>query len=173
MKKLTLALILCASVFGVSAQNSRISVDYKESSVRNLEPIQSVVVAPLIADLKVDPVRISYTETEMFKDYLVTPDVVKYIADFKKIALSRAAAANSADLIIGAIVDVITNASGRLEITISGYPAKYVNFRNATPEELKMVRESQEIYNTYDGYVHSNISDKDKDRNNNTNTFNR
>lgn len=153
MKKITFALLFIACAFGVYGQNSRISVDYKESSARNLEPKHSVMISPLLADLQVSAERISYTESEMFKDYLVTPDVVKYIADFKKVALSRAAAYYRSDVIIGAIIDVITNAQGRLEITVSGYPAKYVNFRNATAEDLKLVREAQEIYDGSDGMI--------------------
>lgn len=139
---LTIALAVCT--WSMYAQKGVI-VDYKESSARNLEPVHSVMVMPVIADMQVSGERIVYTETEMFKDYLVSTDVVNYITEFKKVALSRAAAAHKADAIIGATVDVVTNASGRLEITISGYPAKYTNFRNATNEDIDLVRQAESI----------------------------
>ena len=80
-------------------------------------------------------------EKEAFAAYTVTPDIVQFIPNFKKVALSCAARAYNADAIIGATVDVITNANGHLEITISGYPAKYTNFRNATSEDMNLVQE--------------------------------
>lgn len=129
--------ILC--ILTGNAQNR--TTDYKESSARNLEPLHSVMTAPLIADLQITGERIVYTEKEAFAAYTVTPDIVQFIPNFKKVALSCAARAYNADAIIGATVDVITNANGHLEITISGYPAKYTNFRNATSEDMNLVQE--------------------------------
>ncbi len=140
MKKTFIILCVMAAFCVSAAAQTKASVDYKESSARNLEPVHSVMTAPLMADLKVSGGRISYTETEAFALYPVTQDIVKFIPDFKKVALSRAAKANNADAIIGATVDVITNASGHIEITITGYPAVYTNFRNATMEDIATVQ---------------------------------
>ena len=41
-------------------------------------------------------------------------------------------------------MDVVTNASGHLEITITGYPARYTNFRNATSEDIVLVQKGLE-----------------------------
>ena len=116
------------------------TVDYMESSARYLEPSQTIMTTPMIADLKVMGGQISYTETEAFKDVEVTEGILDLIPTFKKIALCHAARAHKADMIIGALVDVITNANHRLEITITGYPACYVNFRNATADDLELVK---------------------------------
>ena len=48
-------------------------------------------------------------------------------------------------MIIGAMVDVITNDQGRLEITITGYPATYVNFRNATQQDMNLVKQGMSV----------------------------
>ena len=48
-------------------------------------------------------------------------------------------------MIIGAMVEVITNENGRLEITITGYPARYTNFRNATSEDMDLVKKGQTV----------------------------
>ena len=60
--------------------------------------------------------------------------------ELKKIALSKATKLYDADLLVGTIIDVITNDAGLLEITVSGYPAKYTNFRNATKTDIENVQ---------------------------------
>ena len=127
------------------AQKTAVQVDYMESSARYLEPTQSIMTTPLIADLSVVGGQISYTETEAFKNYEVTEDLIELVPSFKAIALCHAARAHKADMIIGAMVDVITNDKGRLEITITGYPAKYVNFRNATNNDMELVKKGMSV----------------------------
>ena len=127
------------------AQKMDVRVDYMESSARYLEPTQSIMTAPLIADLSVVGGQISYTESEAFKNYEVTEALIDLVPSFKKIALCHAARAHKADMIIGAMVDVITNEKGRLEITITGYPAKYVNFRNATQQDMFLVKQGMSV----------------------------
>ena len=108
------------------------------------------MTTPLIADLSVVGGQISYTETEAFKDYEVTEALIDLVPSFKKIALCHAARAHKADMIIGAMVDVITNDKGRLEITITGYPARYVNFRNATMDDMNLVQRGMTV--VFDSY---------------------
>ncbi len=144
MKKFFAFLLLSVCCSAAVAQNKP-AVDYKESSARNLEPQHSVMITPLIADLSIIGERIVYTEKEAFENYQVTAEIVKFIPNFKKVALSRAARAYKADAIIGATVDVITNPQGRLEITVSGYPAKYSNFRNATSEDIALVQQGLSV----------------------------
>lgn len=134
---LLFAILSCTTV--AFAQQRTDKVEYQESSARNLEPVQSVMILPMIADMEVISDKIYYTETEAFQNYTVSPAIVSHIPEFKKVALSRAARAYKADAIVGATVDVITNAQGRLEITISGYPARYTNFRNATRDDVALV----------------------------------
>lgn len=149
LKKLLLVIASAiASVTIASAQKiDRIetSVDYMESSARYLEPSQNIMTTPMIADLQVIGASVSYTETEAFENYEVTEALISLIPGFKSIALSRAARAHKADVIIGAMVDVITNEKGRLEITITGYPARYTNFRNATNDDIELVKFGQTV----------------------------
>ena len=149
LKKLLLVIaIAIGSVTIASAQKiDRIetSVDYMESSARYMEPSQNIMTTPMIADLEVIGASISYTETEAFKNYEVTEDMIKLVPGFKSIALSRAARAHKADVIIGAMIDVITNEDNRIEITITGYPARYTNFRNATSEDMDLVKKGQTV----------------------------
>ena len=146
MKKLFLFLAL-GVVASLTMAQKNVSVEYQESSTRNLEPEHYMVTAPLIADIKVTADKITYTETEAFLKFPITADNIKDIKaampEFKKIALSRAAKAHDADLLVGTIIDVTTDPGGFIRITVSGYPAKYVNFRNATSQDMDIVRSAR------------------------------
>lgn len=148
-----LAILSCTTAL---AQQRTDKVEYQESSARNLEPVQSVMISPLIADMEVVSEKIYYTETEAFRNYTVSPAIVSFIPEFKKVALSRAARAYKADAIVGATVDVITNAQGRIEITISGYPARYTNFRNATLDDVTLVGKAKSIASGNDDEILQN-----------------
>ena len=103
------------------------------------------MITPMIADLQLISDKIAHTEKDAFSRYPVSPAIVKLVPEFKKIALSRAARAYKADAIVGATIDVITNEAGFLEITVSGYPAKYVNFRNATEQDVNLVAKAKSV----------------------------
>ncbi len=146
MKKLFFScLALVVAIGSASAQSRTERVDYQESSARNLEPQQSVMISPMIADMEVVADKIYYTETEAFRNYPLTEALIPFVPEFKKVALSRAARAYKADVIVGATVDVITNGQGYLEITISGYPARYTRFRNATSEDIDLVAQADRV----------------------------
>ena len=146
MKRLVIMLALASiAVVAVAQRDTR--VVYQESSTRTLEPDHYMMTAPLIADVIVSPNKITYTEKEAYKIFPVTAGNVEQIKammpELKKIALSKAAKMYDADLLVGTIVDVITNDAGLLEITVSGYPAKYSNFRNATREDIENVQDAR------------------------------
>lgn len=117
--------------------------DYNESTARNLEPEHIMLTSPVIADLEVSPTRITHIEREAFKDIELDEVTTSesYIENFKKIALSKAAKAHDADLLVGSMIDVQT-IDERLVITITGFPAKYVNFRKATIQDANLIRSS-------------------------------
>ena len=135
------------------AQKVEKKVVYQESSARNIEPRQGVVITPLVADMEVLGGRIRYVETKAFTEYPVSADILPYVPEFKKIALSNAAKVYEADVIIGATIDVVTNNQGKLEISVAGYPARYVNFRNATADDAWMVSLFGIINNAQDANI--------------------
>lgn len=148
MKKIILLAIATLISTSLFAQKDRLQ--YQESSARSLEPAHAVMITPLVADMQLLGDRISYTEKEAFAGYVITPNVVQDISTLKNIALSRAARHHNADAIVAATVDVVTNNEGRLEITISGYPVKYVNFRNAKLEDVELQSRAQSFNDTED-----------------------
>lgn len=124
---------------------------YAESTGRNIELSTSAINLPLVAEVQVMPTRISYTETEAFKNIYVTKAIQEYgaefkttgIAEYKRIALANAATANNADLIVGATFIVSTTPDNHFSIKVVGYPAKYVNFHTATKADAELLREME------------------------------
>ena len=104
-----------------------------------------MLLTPLIADLEVSVNKITHVEIDAFASIPVTTDVIKNMSEFKKIALSRAARACKADVLVGTTIDVITNSKGFIEITVTGYPAYYRNFRIADTTDLKIVEYARSI----------------------------
>ena len=146
MRRFFLSLTVLALMCPVASSAKEIEeVKYQESSARNLEPEHYMLLTPLVADIKVSPSKIKHTETEAFKDFAVTADITKIMPDLKKIALSRAATAHNADLLVGAIIDIVTNERGLLEITVTGYPASYTSFRNATQNDIELIRSAKGV----------------------------
>lgn len=150
MKKFCLSVVILAlTLASCSTKNEFIVtelIDYMESSARILEPEHNMLATPLIADLEVSNKKISYTEKEMFANLEVTNRLLTDMAELKKIALSRAAQAHNADILVGTTIDVVTK-NDRLEITVSGYPARYVKFRNVNEQDIKVLEKLQMVRN--------------------------
>lgn len=158
MKKLFLSFVFILGIANVSfAQKYQETVDYMESSAREMSFTHNIMTTPLVADLEVISGKIEMTITEPFKDYIVSRELVQLVPTFKAIAITetvkllKTQKGIDADIILGALVDVRTiypdgkDKPGRLAITISGYPAKYVKFRNATGTDLDLIRSATSI----------------------------
>ena len=139
----TLTLASCATLEEYTTLDVITTLEYMESSARILEADHKMLVTPVIADLEVSNKKITYTEKEMFANLEVTQALLKNISELKKIALSRAARANNADVLVGSTIDIVTK-NGRLEITVSGYPAHYVKFRKADAQDVELLKN---VYN--------------------------
>lgn len=126
--------------------SSNVEREYYESSVRILEPEHSMLLSPVMADLEVSNTKITHTEREAFANIKITETVINNMTEFKKIALSRAARAHNADVLVGTIIDV-TTVNRHLVITVSGYPAFYRNFRAANIKDTELVKEALSVKN--------------------------
>ena len=95
-------------------------------------------VVAVFADLDVWPNKISYF-------YIPSTTVAKGGFDNVVNAAVREALGNNdnADVLVGREFQVKYYDKGVIEsITVTGYPAKYVNFRNATKEDLDLARDA-------------------------------
>lgn len=137
-------LILAAAAALASSCSVMRQVDYKEFSARNIEPRQDALITPMKADMELTTdQRIDKTMTFTLKKN--QPLTVGFIAERKKEALAEAAQSYNADVIIGALTSVnyVDGKSGKnrtLSIRITGYPARYVNFRNIDCLDSVMMR---------------------------------
>ena len=131
MKKAVL--LFLAGIFAVSCSAPQ-RLFYREASVRNIEPSQSAVITPMVADLQVITDE-SISNTITF-DVKVTAEVIGEIDNYKRLALLNTACKYKADTLVAALTNVDTNRMGYLEITVTGYPAKYVNFHPMTEKDL-------------------------------------
>lgn len=150
MKKILLfavAAVFIASCSSTEYVTTSTTYDYRESSARLLEGSSNFIVTPTIADLEVSSKKITHIEKDAFANFVVSRSVINNIAAYKRIALGKASKAYDADILLGAEIDVET-IDQHLVITVTGYPAVYKKFRNATEKDLELVRDVQEIRNS-------------------------
>lgn len=120
--------LFAAALFPMMMTGCR-AYSYEEKGARNIEPQHQVVTVPIVADVELlSTVKITYTET-FANANLDNVDSYKYLA------LAHAIKQYNADFMIGAIFEVNTNKDKSLEVIITGVPAKYTEFRKATPDD--------------------------------------
>ncbi len=155
MKKLTFLLtaLLCLAVMNEAFAQKEVYNEnywYNSTAARNLEASHEMMVTPLLADVKPQPVgRQVFGEDRFYYVDVEASDLWKAqtIDQLKRQALFDFTKEFQADVIIGALISAQTvdeNKDGvvdregnryKVRITISGYPANYVNFRNATQND--------------------------------------
>lgn len=106
-----------------------------ESTATFLEPSSVIVTSPLIADIKIIGDKISYVEPDALKIFPLTD--FDQLPKLRSLIVGRAVNKLGADLLVGTSFDMVTTEAGELKVTVTGYPAKYCNFRNATYEEVQ------------------------------------
>ncbi len=138
MKKLFI--ILMASAFAMTS----CSTVYKTAATRNVEP---TIAAVTLSDLDVSNKKITYTLTPTNK---VRRGGLKNCVNT---AISEALALNGGDVLIETQQAIITRGGGVMRkiksVTVTGYPAKYKNFR---PADDKTMQEA--VVNGYIGPQH-------------------
>lgn len=122
-------------------------VKYDESSAYYLDVQGRGFVTPLISDISVGEQRITFVQefannlSEADANSLFTPAIVQYMKNY---TLTQAAIANNADIIVSPLIDVKTSQDyTTITVTLTGYPARYTNFRNATKDDFETLRLSE------------------------------
>lgn len=140
-----LCLILATAVVCPAQKREKKSQNlFEEAMSRDEEPAFQVFVMPQIADVKY-----LSTERETFGPYRFRIKSANDLseaefADFKDRAQYLATCEADADIIIARLVHsyISENDDKSLVIEITGYPAKYVNFRpiGKNPQDFEMIR---------------------------------
>lgn len=147
MKKtlfLLFASVLLANI-SISAQkkNEKGNVIFQEATAREAFPNLGVFVFPEICDLEmIETVRMNYGPY----DFQLAKDLSSMtngeLNNAQSRALQRACAVAGADLIIEPLYTstVYDKENKILWVSLSGYPAKYVNFRKLSKDDMEMIR---------------------------------
>lgn len=124
MKKIFVILII-ASAFAVTS----CSTVKKSATTRNIAP---AITAAVLSDLEVSNQKVTYT-------LYPTAEVRRGgLQNCIETAVSEALAANGGDVLVETQTAVVELNPGRKvkSVTVTGYPAKYKNFRQASEETL-------------------------------------
>lgn len=137
MLKRIVLVVVGVIALSVTANAQKTTYTIAESSSTFLEPSPSIITTPLVADIKILGEKISYVEPDALKIFPLTN--FQQLPQLRSIIVARATRAYNADLLVGVSFDMQTTENGELKVTVTGYPAKYNNFRNATYEEVRSV----------------------------------
>jgi len=107
---------------------------YRSKTSRISEPTYSGHITPWVADIQIISTE-KITYSEVFNVLLNNFTNDNTIEPYKNYIIGVASKKNNADIILAPLFEVETTDEGFLKITITGYPAKFVNFRNATPND--------------------------------------
>ncbi len=126
----TLCLAVGTIISGFAADDKENKL-FEEAYARDEEPATVVYIHPQIADM-----QMLSKDREIYGPYrfkLSKPGVVMEgeLENAKARALYRATMESDADLMIGSLYDsyIVENDERYIMVEVSGYPAKYVNFR--------------------------------------------
>lgn len=130
MKKTIWAVMLCASAAITSCQTVRQTAD--------TAPVDAQVrQTPAVADLDVQPQRVSKTVTWRYR-------LVKWgqpsLAQRKENLIYQMLDSAKADVLLEPQSHFSKFSFGPRTLTVTGYPAKLKNFRNATPADLEALK---------------------------------
>ena len=149
----SLLLVGCVTTTGTT------KTTYSYSEYRSVQPSQSVATAPLIADLVVSEKRITYAERINTVITNMSSSEAKALADKEKeTVIANAVKTNKADVLVAPIIDIQTDSNGYLVIEVTGYPASYKNFRNASKDDMWIMEKNQ----TPKAHHDSNTSEEKK-----------
>lgn len=137
MIKRALMVIVGMIILTFTANAQKTTYTIAESSSTFLEPSPTIITTPLVADIKIIGDKISYVEPDALKVFPLTN--IQQLPQLRSMVVARATRAHNADLLVGVSFDMQTTEKGELVVTVTGYPAKYNNFRNASYEEVRAV----------------------------------
>lgn len=152
MKKTFLSVCGLLLSMGISAQTQVDNRLFEEAMARYEEPATKAYIIPQIADL-----QMLSEEREIFGPYkfkLSKSGILAEgeLANAKGRALYRATIEADADIMIGTLFDsyIIEGDDKYVVVELSGYPAKFVNFRPITLQDdmIKMINVCYPAYNS-------------------------
>ena len=140
MKTLKFTFMLLAVMIFTSCTTTKIS--YEEYMTRQAEPVMiNPYIAPTIADLDISETKETVNET--FKNDLTLKSKFdnKSVEAWKEATLAKMMREFNSDVIVAPTYNVTTSKDMKnITVEISGYPAKYVNFRSLSVADSAAMR---------------------------------
>lgn len=139
MKRTILTFLAILAIFNIAnAQNKH---NITQSQARLIESDFSVVTAPIIGELgEISPTKITDSIEFFiggFKD--ARAEIVPNLEDYKRYTIAHYCTKSGFDIIINPLFQISTNAEGdMLKVIVTGFPAKYKSFRQATENDKWM-----------------------------------
>lgn len=127
---------IIAAALMVSAVAFAQNLHYEGNTVTVVEPGANVSTTPIIADEKICGER--FTETVVLDQFPAVRRNLRYADSFQTLALAELAREHDADFIITTQINVCTQ-DGFFAVTVTGYPARYENFRQPTQDDMNML----------------------------------
>jgi len=151
MKRTILTFLAILAIFNIAnAQNKH---NITQSQARLIESDFSVVTAPIIGELgEISPTKITDSIEFFiggFKD--ARAEIVPNLEDYKRYTIAHYCTKSGFDIIINPLFQISTNAEGdMLKVIVTGFPAKYKSFRQATENDKWMPLYFMGYYKTND-----------------------
>lgn len=141
MRKLFFA--IAAVAFGMISVSCSSEFSITENNTRMMPVNSTAHTMPTVAELRVSSSKISHQVTvknryslKEISNYGDSPKMV-YL---QKLALTQAAQKYDADVIVAPSYSITTSEDLKnITVTVTGYPANYINFHSATAEEMDII----------------------------------
>lgn len=140
MKTLKFTFTLLVAIFFASCTTTKIS--YEEYLTRQAEPVMlNPYITPIVADLDVSQTKETVTETFENKLDIKSKFSNKEIEAWKEVTLAKMMREFNSDVIVAPTYNVSTSKDYKdIIVEISGFPAKYTNFRNISVADSAAMR---------------------------------
>lgn len=140
MKTLKFTFALLAAMIFTSCSTTKIS--YEEYMTRQAEPVMtSPYITPTIADLEISETKETVNETFVNDLSLRSKFDNKSVEAWKEATLAKMMKEFNSDVIVAPSYNVTTSKDMKdITVEISGYPAKYVNFRSMSVADSAAMR---------------------------------
>ena len=137
LSKFIIAVAVC--LLPCSMAKAQDNFRYEEKSVTVVEPEAHLTTIPLVADVSIIGDR--FTETVVLEEFRACRRNLWYLSELKTFALAQLAEKYGADFIIATSVNVSTKQK-HFAFTVTGYPAKYSNFRKPGKDDMDIIWKS-------------------------------
>ncbi|MDO4957588.1 MAG: hypothetical protein Q4E60_11305 [Bacteroidales bacterium] len=141
-----ITIIICLMV-SLSMHAQKVKV--QDTQARLLDVTSSGYVKPLTVELKVDTSKGRVRDVWPLSKEQVEVEFKSDLANIRSYAVYMSSKKHDADVIVAATFNFKSNANGDgYEIELVGYPANFVNWKTAGPEDYEWIRmEKDQLFN--------------------------